>query len=118
MAFDETLGRRIAAILEREDVEFREKRMFGGLAFMIHDKMCVGIVNDSLMLRVMEDEFERVLKMADVRPMDFNGKPMKGFVFVDPVAFRNDAALSDWLRYGLEFAENGEVKSRKKKTAA
>ena len=118
MAFDELLGNRIAAILERENIEFREKRMFGGLGFMINDKMCVGIVKDSMMLRVMADKFESVLDRPNVRPMDFNGKPVKGFVYVDPPAFGSDAALSGWLQYGLEFAEKGDLKSRKRKSAA
>ncbi len=115
MAYNENIGIRIAQALAAREVDFVEKKMFGGLGFMVNDKMCCGVVKDELMLRVMEDRYEEVLEMPHVRPMDFTNRPMKGFVFVEPAGLENDAQIKQWLNLGLDFAENGVVKSKKKK---
>ncbi|MGH9948177.1 MAG: TfoX/Sxy family protein [Pyrinomonadaceae bacterium] len=117
MAFDETLGRRIAASLEATSVEFVEKRMFGGLGFMINDKMCIGVVKDDLMVRVLEDKFDDVLAMPNVRPMDFTGRTMKGFVYVEADGIRDAHSLKTFVDLALEFAKFGVVKSKMQKPA-
>lgn len=116
MAYNEALGARIALILSDQFIEFIEKKMFGGLAFMINDKMCVGIIKDSLMLRVMDDQYEKVLKLKHADIMQFTGKPMKGFVLIDPEGLKTQPQLKKWIDYGLEFGKHGVVKSKKKKS--
>lgn len=115
MAYNENLGRRVAHILAERGADFTEKKMFGGLGFMLNDKMCCGIVKEDLMLRVMDEHFERLLHEPHARPMEFTGRVMKGFLFIDNEGVESDAALARWLDFGLEFAEKGEVKSKKKK---
>ena len=96
MAYDERLGSRIREILE-EDGEVDERKMFGGLAFMVGGHMCCGVTGDDLMLRLGPDDAERALEEPDVRPMDFTGRPMKGYVYVAPAGLRTEANLRRWL---------------------
>ena len=86
MAYDEALADRIRALLRtRHDVD--ERRMFGGVAFMIRGHMSCGIVGSTLMVRVDPGDAQRLLRTTHARPMDFTGRPMRGFVFVDPPGF-------------------------------
>jgi TfoX N-terminal domain len=81
MAYDERLAERIRHVFgERRDVT--ERKMFGGLAFLLQGRMCCGIVGSELMVRVTDDEFDAVMRDPHVRPMDFTGKPLRGFVYV------------------------------------
>lgn len=74
--------------------------MFGGLAFLYRGRMCCGIVGNDLMVRIPDDEFNAVMRRRHVRPMDFTGKPLRGFVFVSPPGFRTAAALRTWIARG------------------
>jgi hypothetical protein len=104
MAFDETLAARIRAALEgRKDVV--EKRMFGGVAFMVRGHMSCGVVGSSLMVRVDPEEEEKLLRKPAVRPMDFTGRPMRGFLFVDPPGIASAASLGKWLGRATAHAE-------------
>lgn len=114
MPFDEELGRRISGLLENDGIVFTEKKMFGGLGFMIGGRMCVGVVKYDLMLRVIDEHNDKVLAMRHVRPMDFTGRPMKGFVYVEPAGFADDASLQKWLLFGIEFGKHGVVKTKAK----
>jgi TfoX/Sxy family transcriptional regulator of competence genes len=115
MAYNEKLAERIADTLMEMETDFEEKKMFGGLAFMINNKMCVGIVNDEMMLRVLDEQYHDVLKHNHVREMNFTGKTMKGFVFVEPEAFKTKKDLMKWIGLGVEFGRFGTVKSKAKK---
>lgn len=96
MPFDEGVAERLREVFEgREDIV--EKRMFGGIAFMHRGNMCCGIVNDVLMARVGPDAYENALARPHARKMDFTGKAMKGFVYVDPDGFAEDDALREWV---------------------
>jgi len=96
MAFDEGLAERIReALADRGGIA--EKKMFGGLAFLSRGYMFVGIVDDVLMARVGPAEYQAALARPHVRVMDFTGKPMKGYVFVDPPGYESDEGLSDWV---------------------
>lgn len=117
MAFDENLGNRIADALSRVQVPYEEKRMFGGLAFMIEGKMCIGVVGNEIMLRVLDEKFDNVLAMPNVREMDFAGRPMKGFVYIAKDGFVSDADLEQWIDLATEFGKLGVVKSKKTKKA-
>ncbi len=80
-----------------------EKKMFGGLAFMLNGKMFCGIVKDDLMVRTGPENYEIALSKPHSRPMDFSGKPMRGFVFVAPPGYKNATALSEWIGLGLNY---------------
>jgi len=71
--------------------------MFGGMAFMLHGHMFVGVSSSSLMARVGPEAYERALAMKHVREMDFTGRPMKGYVFVDAKGLESDSELAHWL---------------------
>ena len=103
MAYDEHLADRIGKILHNKHVLYIEKKMMGGLTFMINDKMCVGIVKNELMARIGKDKQEDALKKPGCRPMDFTGKPMKGYVFLEPGAIDLDSELEYWIDLSLEF---------------
>jgi TfoX/Sxy family transcriptional regulator of competence genes len=102
MAHDDKLAERIRmAIGPRGDVS--EKKMFGGLAFLLDGKMFCGIVKNDLMVRVGPDYYETALEGAHVRPMDFTGKPMTGYVFVGLQAARTETAVKRWVDRGIAF---------------
>lgn len=103
MAFDENLADRIRQQLQGKHVLFSEKKMMGGLTFMINNKMCVGIVKNDLMVRIGKDNYEDALLKPGCKQMDFTGKPMKGYVFVEPVGVDLDSDLEYWIELALEF---------------
>ena len=103
MAYDEALAERLHEVLaNRSDIS--ERKMFGGLAMMVAGNMAVGVIHDHLMVRVGPDAYEDLLDDPHARPMDFTGRPMRGFVFVDTPGFADDADLARWAARGVEFA--------------
>lgn len=113
MAFNEQLADRVRELLvDFTDVE--EKYMFGGVCFMVDGKMCVGVVKDELMCRLDPELEPVVLENSSCRPMDFTGKSMKGFVFVEEEALKNKRELAHWVKLCLDF--NPKAKATKKKT--
>jgi hypothetical protein len=105
MAYDPGLAERIRELLrDRHDVV--EKKMFGGIAFMLQGHMAVGIAGDALMARVGPDRHADALRSPHVRPMDFTGRPMKGYVFVDPAGLADDAELQRWIDACAAFVAN------------
>ena len=115
MAYNETLSFRLHNLLLDLNITFVEKKMFGGITFMINDKMCLAIMKEQLMLRVMDEFYESLLEENDVSPMDFTGKAIKGFVYIEPESLSTEKQLLRWIDYGLDFAERGILKSKKKK---
>lgn len=103
MAYDEGLAQRVRELLA-EHAGISEKRMFGGLAFLFHGNMFVGILNGNLMVRVGPDAYPDLVRKPHVREMDFTGKPMKGFLYVDPEGVEADADLSRWIGHGVAYA--------------
>ena len=103
MAFDELLADRVRAILD-DDVSVSERRMFGGLAFMVDGNMACGIIGDELMVRVGPDDYEDALARPHAREMDFTGRPMRGLVMVVADGIESDADLEDWIARGAEYA--------------
>ena len=102
MAYDEGLAERIRdALRGRRGVS--ERKMFGGVAFMLNGHMTVGIVGETLMARVGPARYADALALPQVRPMDFTGKPMKGMVYVEPAGIARDAVLRAWVERGLSF---------------
>ena len=80
--------------------------MFGGLAFMRRGKMCCGVVGRDLVTRVRDQHLAAALRRAHVRPMDFTGKPLRGFVYVAPGGLATDASLRKWIGEGLAFVDH------------
>jgi TfoX/Sxy family transcriptional regulator of competence genes len=101
MAYDEDLADRIRDVLAARDV--REQKMFGGLAFMVGGHMTVGVVGDELIARVGADGEDEALEQPHARPMDFTGRPMTGFVFVDAAGVANDDDVRAWVERALAF---------------
>jgi TfoX/Sxy family transcriptional regulator of competence genes len=115
MAFDEQLAVRIRQGFSKSRVRFEEKRMMGGLCFLVDGKMCVGVEKNRLMARIDPTVYYDALKRKGCVPMDFTGRPMRGFVFVEPDGLRGDADFASWLNLALEF--NPKAKASKKKSA-
>ncbi len=103
MAYDEGVAQRIReALTPRNDIV--EKKMFGGLAFMLAGNMCCGVIGETLMVRVGAEAYPRALAEPHARKMDFNGKPLKVFDYVAPEGFKRDEDLAAWLARGVAFA--------------
>ena len=102
MAYDERIAARLRA--QFADIpNVVEKKMFGGIAFMVNGHMSCGVTNETLMVRVGPDKYEFALARPHARTMDFTGKPLKGFVYVAPAGFESDAALAAWVDLSLDF---------------
>jgi hypothetical protein len=84
--------------------------MFGGLAFMVNGHMCCGIVDKNFVVRVGPEQYEASLAEPHARPMDFTGRPMRGFVYVDPEGYRSTRDLKVWIQRGLHFVLTLPVK--------
>ncbi len=113
MAYDELLADRIRLVLKSKKVPNLEKKMMGGLCFMVDDKMCVGIVKNEFMARIDPDIYEMALSKKGCHTMNFTGRPMKGFVFVTPEGIDLDKDLEYWIQLCLDY--NPKAKSSKKK---
>ncbi len=105
MAYDEKLAERIREVLKRRR-GVSEKKMFGGLAFMVRGHMACGVIGDDLMVRVGPDAYEAALKKTGARPMDFTGRPMKGMVYVAPRGHTRAPSLKAWVEQGLSYARS------------
>ena len=105
MAFDEMLAERVRTVLKRRR-GITERKMFGGLAFMVHGNMCCGVEKERLMARVGPEAYQDALGQKHTRPMDFTGRPLKGYVYVEPAGVRTDAALKKWVERTLAFARS------------
>lgn len=102
MAYDLTLAERVRRALARRR-SVSEKKMFGGLAFMIGGHMCCGVLGDRLVVRVLLTRYRRLLSTPHVRPMDFTGKPLTGFLYVEAEGCKTHASLVRWVRHSVEF---------------
>lgn len=102
MAYDQGLAERVREVLA-EERGLSEKKMFGELAFFLRGNMCVGVLKDSLMIRVGPDAYQSLLKHPHASKMDFTGRPMKGFLYVKPEGCESDSDLRRWLGHGVAF---------------
>ncbi len=116
MPFDETLANRVRAAFDKRSVVFEEKRMMGGLCMMVDGKMCVGIDADRLMVRLDPAIYEHCLNEPGCVVMDFTGKPMRGFVFVDGDGISTAKRLDAWIGKALDY--NPRAKASKKSRKA
>ena len=114
MAADEKLVGRIRDVLSsHRDVE--EKRMFGGIAFMVSGHMCCGPLDNDLMVRVGPDQYESALKLKHATTMEFTGKPLTGFITVKAAGLKTKRDLTKWINKGLAFVETLPPKKTKTK---
>jgi TfoX/Sxy family transcriptional regulator of competence genes len=105
MAFDEDVAKRVRDVLSKE-CTVTERRMFGGLAFMVRGHMCCGIIGEDLVVRVGPGQHQQALAESHARAMDFTGRPMRGFIYVSPLGYRSKANLRNWIRRGLRFVSS------------
>lgn len=115
MAYDELLADRIRQTLADKNINAREMKMMGGLCFMVDEKMCVGIVRNNLMARIGPEAYEGALSKKGVQPMDFTGRPMKGYVFIEPLGIDMDGDLSYWIQRCLDFNPLAKASKKRKK---
>lgn len=112
MAFNEKISDRIReALVDLPNVE--EKKMFGGICYMVAGKMCIGVIKDEMMCRIGGEQYEAALGKRGCREMDFSEKPMKGYVFVSEEGMKTKKDFDYWIWLCLEY--NSKVKSSKKK---
>lgn len=104
MAYDDTLADRVREALSGE-LGLTERRMFGGLAFMLDGHMCCGVVDSDLMLRLGPEGADDALERPHVRPMDFTGRPMSSMVFVAPESLQG-VSLRAWVEQAATFARS------------
>ena len=103
MAYDEGIAQRLREYFSA-DPDIIEKKMFGGVAFMLSGNMCCGVNGDQLMARVGPEQYQSALSLPHAREMDFTGRALKGFVYVDPKGFESDRDLGKWLELCVGFA--------------
>jgi len=102
MAYNEKLAKRIRE--EFGEVPFVEKKMFGGVGFLVHGNMAVGVHKENMIVRVDHDKHEKLLKKKHTRVFDITGRPMKGWLMVEPDGCKTPKQVSAWVKDGIEFA--------------
>jgi TfoX/Sxy family transcriptional regulator of competence genes len=112
MAYNEKLADRIREIIAVTHKNVEEKKMFAGLCFMVNDKMCVGVHEDKIMVRLDPAVFDEVIEKEGCEPMNFTGKIMRGFVFVNEGVLKTKKQLEYWVKLGVDY--NQFAKSSKK----
>jgi TfoX/Sxy family transcriptional regulator of competence genes len=114
MAYNEKLANMTRELIAQAHKNVEEKAMFGGLCFMVNDKMCVGVEKDRLMVRFDPAKNDEVMEKEGCKPMDFTGRVMKGYVFIDANVLTTKKKLEYWVKLALEY--NKIAKPSKKKT--
>ena len=110
VAYDEELAERVREVLApRSDVS--ERRMFGGIAFMVGGNLACGVLGEDLIVRLGDEEGEKALAEDGVRPFDFTGKPMKGIVYVSAEGTASASCLSEWVDAGADYAASLPAKN-------
>ena len=116
MAYDEHLAERARRVLQEKKVHnIEEKKMMGGLTFMVNEKMCIGIIKDELMLRINPEQHDEAITRAGCRTMDFTNRPMSGFVLVSPEGVDREADLEAWIQMALDYNAIAKASKKSKK---
>ena len=105
MAYDEKLAERVRETLKRRR-GVSEKKMFGGLAFLVNGHMACGVQGEDLMVRVGPDDYDEALKKVGARPMDFTGRPLKGMIYVGPRGYRRAPSLKAGVERGCSYVRS------------
>jgi TfoX/Sxy family transcriptional regulator of competence genes len=114
MSYNEKLADRVREIISLSHKNVEEKKMFGGLCFMVNDKMCVGVEAERLMVRLDPLKYDEVMEKEGCSPMDFTGKVMKGYVFVDINALTTKKKLEYWVNLALEYNKVAKASKKRK----
>ena len=114
MSYSEKLADRTRELIAASQDNIEEKKMFGGLCFMVNDKMCIGVEKDRLMVRLDPEKYDEAIGKKGCLPMDFTGKVMKGFVFVSEDVLKTKKQLSYWVDLALEYNKVAKVSKKKK----
>ena len=104
VAYDEGLAERVRDLFDGAP-DVAEKKMFGGVAFMVAGNMACGIIGDDLLVRVARHDYDSTLALPFARQMDMTGRPMRGFVVVDAEGLAEDAELEEWVDRGVDFVQ-------------
>ena len=115
MAYNEKLAARVRELISLTHEITEEKKMFGGLCFMVNNKMWVGVEMERLMVRFNPSLTEEVMEMEGCSPMDFTGRIMKGYVFVDIEAKNTKKKLAYWIKLALDYNAISKASKKKKK---
>ena len=114
VVYDEELAERVRGALgDRIDVE--EKKMFGGVSFMVAGQMCCGVLKDELIVRIEPTDFPALVGQPHVRPFDFTGRPMEGMVYVEKVALADPEVLRTWVERGTQYVAAHPAATRRRK---
>ena len=115
MAYNEKLAGNVRELIALTHKNVAEKPMFGGLCFMVNDKMCVGVEKERLMVRLDPEKYDEVMEKEGCKPMDFTGKIMKGYVFVDADVLNTKKKLDYWIQLALQYNKIAKASKKKKK---
>ena len=110
MSYDEALAQRVHNLLKRQQ-GFSQRKMFGGLCFMLHGNMCCGITQDEVMLRLGNINAQKALELPYTREMDFTGKPLKSMIYVEYPGLEDDNELKFWIKQAVMFVKSLPPKS-------
>lgn len=102
MPYDERLAETIRKLLGRRK-NLVEKKMFGGVVFLLSGNICCGVWKEYLILRLGDDAARQVLAEEHARPFDITGRPMRGWAMVEPAGWQNGASLGRWIAWAVEF---------------
>jgi TfoX/Sxy family transcriptional regulator of competence genes len=105
MAYSADLAERVRSQIAKM-MNTTEKKMFGGLGFLVNGNMACGIIGDDLIVRTGPEKHSQALVQPHTRPFDFSGRPMAGWVYVEPAGYESDQNLKDWIEQGIEFARS------------
>ncbi len=114
MAYNEKLANNVRELIALTHKKVEEKAMFGGLCFMVNDKMCVGVEKERLMVRLNTDKYDEAMEKEGCTPMDFTGRIMKGYVFVDAAVLKTKKKLDYWVQLALEYNKIAKASKKKK----
>ena len=115
MAYNEKLANNVRELIALTHKKVEEKAMFGGLCFMVNDKMCVGVEKERLMVRLNPDKYDEAMEKEGCTPMDFTGRVMKGYVFVDAAVLTTKKKLDYWVQLALDYNKIAKSSKKKKK---
>jgi TfoX/Sxy family transcriptional regulator of competence genes len=114
MAYNESLAQRLKALIET-DRKLQEKKMFGGIAFLLNGNMCCGVHGDEVILRVDPEKYEMLLSRPNVREFDMTGRPIKGWLMLERAGWSKSKALGFWIEEAVGYAAGLKRKKRSPK---